>query len=172
MARCGVKIRILTNALEATDVPAVHAGYAKRRKALLEAGIALFESRRIPVGTTAKTAHLVRTSSASSLHAKTFAVDSKQVFIGSFNFDPRSSKLNTELGFVIASAALAQRVSAAFDAHVITRAYELHLARGGTVYWLERVGEQVKRHDAEPGTTFWQRMGVRALSVLPIESLL
>ena len=47
MARRGVKIRILTNALEATDVPAVHAGYAKRRKALLQAGIALFESRRL-----------------------------------------------------------------------------------------------------------------------------
>ena len=50
MARRGVKIRILTNSLEATDVAAVHAGYAKRRKRLLEAGITLYELRSLPDG--------------------------------------------------------------------------------------------------------------------------
>jgi putative cardiolipin synthase len=39
-------VRILTNALEATDVALVHAGYAKRRKPLLEAGVILYEMRR------------------------------------------------------------------------------------------------------------------------------
>src|SRR5207245_11470981 len=39
IARQGVKVAVLTNALEATDVAVVHAGYAKRRKALLAAGI-------------------------------------------------------------------------------------------------------------------------------------
>jgi cardiolipin synthase C len=171
MARRGVKIRVLTNALEATDVPAVHAGYAKRRKALLNAGIALFESRRLSSANQWKKGEFV-SSSASSLHAKTFAVDGAQVFIGSFNFDPRSSELNTEMGFVIASAALAQRVSAAFDAQVMTKAYEVRLAPGGKLYWLARVGGQRKRYDLEPGTTFWQRTAVKAISLLPIESLL
>ena len=46
LARKGVGVRILTNALEATDVAAVHAGYAKWRKPLLEAGVLLYESRR------------------------------------------------------------------------------------------------------------------------------
>ena len=45
-AQRGVKITILTNSLEATDVPAVHAGYAERRKPLLQAGIVLFEMKR------------------------------------------------------------------------------------------------------------------------------
>jgi cardiolipin synthase C len=171
MARRGVKIRVLTNALEATDVPAVHAGYAKRRKALLNAGIALFESRRLSSANQWKKGEFVN-SSASSLHAKTFAVDGEQVFIGSFNFDPRSSELNTEMGFVIASAALAQRVSAAFDAQVMTKAYEVRLAPDGKLYWLGRVGGQRKRYDLEPGTTFWQRTAVKAISLLPIESLL
>jgi putative cardiolipin synthase len=31
LARSGVQVRVLTNSLSATDVPAVHAGYAKRR---------------------------------------------------------------------------------------------------------------------------------------------
>ena len=43
LARQGVKVTILTNSLEATDVPAVHAGDAKRRKPMLEAGVVLFE---------------------------------------------------------------------------------------------------------------------------------
>src|SRR5690606_4921406 len=47
MAERGVKIRVLTNSLDATDVAAVHAGYAKRRKDLLEAGILLYEMRRL-----------------------------------------------------------------------------------------------------------------------------
>ena len=41
MAERGVDLNIITNALEATDVPVVHAGYAKRRKPLLEAGVRL-----------------------------------------------------------------------------------------------------------------------------------
>ena len=46
IARQGVKVAVLTNALEATDVAVVHAGYAKRRKSLLAAGITLFELKR------------------------------------------------------------------------------------------------------------------------------
>ncbi|MCW5624142.1 MAG: phospholipase D family protein, partial [Burkholderiales bacterium] len=41
----GVKITVLTNSLAATDVAAVHAGYAKRRRALLEAGVTLYEMK-------------------------------------------------------------------------------------------------------------------------------
>lgn len=48
----GVQIQILTNSLEATDVAAVHAGYAKHRKALLQAGAQLFELRRRNVSMT------------------------------------------------------------------------------------------------------------------------
>ena len=172
MARRGVKIRVLTNALEATDVPAVHAGYAKRRKPLLAAGIELFESRRLSRTHQRKKAEFSSSSSASSLHAKTFAVDGKQVFIGSFNFDPRSSELNTEMGFVIASATLAQTISAAFDAQVTTNAYDVRLAPDGTLHWQSSEGGQRERYDAEPGTTFWQRMAVQAISLFPIESLL
>jgi putative cardiolipin synthase len=43
LAERGVRIRVLTNSLEATDVALVHAGYAKRRKPLLEVGITLYE---------------------------------------------------------------------------------------------------------------------------------
>ena len=120
LARRGVQVSVLTNAFEATDVAAVHAGYAKRRKALLACGIKLFEQkreaapaargkRRVLRGPPAKGPTSIggsnpgRSLSTSSLHAKTFAIDGKRCFVGSFNFDPRSARLNTELGFLIDS---------------------------------------------------------------------
>lgn len=173
MAQRGVKIRVLTNALEATDVAAVHAGYVKRRKALLEAGITIYELKRVARGPgTRKEATLLRSSSGSSLHAKTFSVDRSRVFIGSFNFDPRSAKLNTEMGFVIENAALAQQITDVFDHGVPDDAYEVRLASDGSLYWIERREGTIVRHDVEPGTGFWQRTGVFLMSLLPIEDLL
>jgi putative cardiolipin synthase len=179
LAERGVKVTVLTNSLEATDVAPVHAGYAKRRKPLLEAGIALYELRRLSPDTGAnRSAGLVGSSggrsgsSASGLHAKTFSVDRSWVFIGSFNFDPRSAKLNTEMGFVIDSPALAQRIAAAFDSSIPANAYEVRLSDTGELFWVERRGGQLVRHDTEPGTSFWQRAGVWFLSLLPIEWLL
>ena len=132
-ARRGVKIKVLTNSLEATDVAAVHAGYAKRRKPLLEAGITLYESRRTRVGSQPEVPEFAG-SSDTSLHAKTFAVDGRRVFVGSFNFDPRSAHLNTELGFVIDSPAMAREIAAAFDRAIPANAYDVaSFAVGRTV---------------------------------------
>jgi putative cardiolipin synthase len=100
------------------------------------------------------------------------AVDRARVFIGSFNFDPRSAKLNTEMGFVIDSPALAQQIADAFHSTIPANAYEVRLSDSGELYWIERQGEQLVRHDTEPGTSFWRRAGVWFLSPLPIEWLL
>src|SRR3546814_1434682 len=72
------------------------------------------------------------------LHAKTFAVDGQRLFVGSFNFDPRSMHLNTELGFVIESPTLAADVSNAFLTDIPANAYEVVLAEDGRLNWLER----------------------------------
>ncbi len=167
----GVRVRVLTNALEATDAALVHAGYAKRRRALLEAGVALYELRAGAGRTTAGSEGPFG-SSGSSLHAKTFAVDGRRIFVGSLNFDPRSAELNTEMGFVIDSPALARSVGTAFDEKVPMRAYELRLSESGEIDWVERRGGAVVHHRTEPGTGFWRRWGVSLLSRLPIDWLL
>jgi putative cardiolipin synthase len=173
MARRGVKVRILTNALEATDVAPVHAGYAKRRRELLEAGVTLYELRRLSPHRGGES-RLVGASgsSASSLHAKTFAVDGERVFIGSFNFDPRSARLNTEMGFVIESRVMAQRMAAAFDGGIPAASYEPRLSAGGKLYWIEHREGQELRHDTEPGASAWQRAAVCLIALLPVEWLL
>jgi putative cardiolipin synthase len=171
LGKRGVNVRVLTNALEATDVAAVHAGYAKHRKALLEAGVSLYELRRQTQSV--RTRKLVGTgSSTSSLHSKTFSVDRLHVFIGSFNFDQRSAQLNTEMGFVIDSPVLADRIATAFDQRIPAEAYEVRLSPEHQLYWLEQRGKTVLRHDVEPGTSFGERVGVAFMSMLPIEWLL
>jgi putative cardiolipin synthase len=173
LSKRGVNIRILSNSLEATDaVAAVHAFYAKRRKALLEGGIKLYELRRLAPAVEARRNGDPSGSSASSLHAKTFSVDRARVFIGSFHFDPRSAELNTELGFVIDSPALAQQIRAAFDNRIAAHAYEARLSDDGQLYWVERRNGELVRHDTEPGTSVWQRARVCFMGVLPIEWLL
>jgi len=101
IARQGVKVAVLTNALEATDVAVVHAGYAKRRKALLAAGITLFELKRGSSGLQERVGWTGRSGSGSQGPAcmpRRSLWTVSRVFVGSFNFDPRSARLNTEMG--------------------------------------------------------------------------
>ncbi len=172
MARRGVKLKVLTNSLDATDVAAVHAGYAKRRKPLLEAGIKIYEMKRLSPGQQRNRSAGPFGSSGSSLHAKTFAVDGERIFVGSFNFDPRSAKLNTELGFIIDSPAMAQRIETTFNDKIPHIAYEVHLSDTGGLYWTEqREGKQI-RYTTEPNASLWRRASANFLSILPIDWLL
>ena len=171
LARQGIKVRILTNSLAATDVAAVHSGYARRRKPMLEAGVEIFEME--PEFSFAPTkAHGALGSSNASLHAKTFSIDRSRVFVGSFNFDPRSQRLNTELGFVIDCPAIAQAIADAFASIIPARAYQVRLSAAASLQWVEqRDGEEVV-YDREPRAGFALRAFVGMLSMLPIEWLL
>ena len=171
----GVKVSVLTNSLAATDVPAVHAGYAKRRYALLDGGVRLFELK--PDAHPARSAradHGLAGSSGASLHAKTFAVDGQRVFIGSFNLDPRSAALNTESGFVIDSPRLANEIRHAFQETLATQTYTLHLDAEGRIEWQDKQPGNAppQVHQVEPQTSIWTRALVRVLSWLPIEWML
>lgn len=170
----GVDIRILTNSLVANDVAIVHAGYAKYRKPLLRAGVELFEMRRSKEGTSPNRKHRTGLfgSSSSSLHAKTFAIDGDTLFVGSFNFDPRSAHLNTELGFVIESRKLAEILDTWFDEQVPLVAYELVLDAKDDLEWIERNDGVLTVHRQEPETGLFRRTMVFILSKLPVEWLL
>jgi putative cardiolipin synthase len=174
LASRGVRVRILTNSLVSNDVKAVHAGYAKRRQDLLRAGVTLYEFK--PTAAQQSDEHYVPwvgSGSSSALHAKTFAVDRNRGFVGSFNFDPRSELLNTEMGLVIESATLAERLAETFYTVVPLLAYEVRLTPDGrTLYWIERTASGEVHYDTEPGTTWSLRTYVDMLKILPIEWLL
>jgi putative cardiolipin synthase len=171
----GIELRILTNSLAATDVAAVHAGYAKRRVPLLRSGAKLYELK--PDARSAAHASPGGKkglgSSAASLHAKTLSVDRSRVFVGSFNLDPRSVALNTEIGVVIEDAELAGAVSRELDQQIEQRAYQVVLAQDGeALEWIERTPHGEVRYDTEPKTSWLKRLGVRVMQWLPIEWLL
>jgi putative cardiolipin synthase len=171
IAARGVRVRVLTNALEATDVGAVHAGYARYRKRLLAGGVQIFELRRESAAV-ASASRVLGGSSGASLHAKTFAVDRDRIFIGSFNFDPRSAIYNTELGLVIRSPRMASELSDLFDTQIPSLAYEVRLDADGDLEWVEREGEVTRVLQREPGRTAFKSLGLGVLSILPIEKLL
>lgn len=181
MALRGTKIQIMTNALRANDIAVVHAGYAPSRKPLLKMGIRLWEMKGTNPGKRAKLKFTRRRngkrngtifrSSGSALHAKTFTVDRERMFVGSFNFDPRSLHTNTEMGFIIDSPLLAGRLQDMFVHDVASVAYEVRL-EGRRLIWIEQTpgGEVVHRH--EPGTGPLQRLIMAVLSHLPVKWLL
>ena len=170
----GIRVRVMTNAYEATDVPLVHAGYAKHRKAMLQQGVELYEMQRLaPPSRHARLNPMG--SSGSSLHAKTFAVDGARAFVGSFNFDPRSALLNTEMGVIIDSPLLARQIEQAFDAQIPQQSYRVQLSSSGELQWQSGTqdgGAPPTLYTVEPGSTWWSRWGMKMLSWLPIEWLL
>jgi len=171
LARGGVRVRVMTNSLAATDEKSVHAGYVKRREALLRAGVQLFELKPETTSTRSqsKDKDIGSGSSKAGLHAKTYAVDDREIFVGSFNFDPRSARLNTEMGIVIESRALATRLATVIDNAFPSSAYRLALGDDGQIRWS---GSDGQVFDTDPGSSWWDRLVVRVGSWLPIEWLL
>ncbi|MEG0533455.1 MAG: phospholipase D-like domain-containing protein, partial [Citrobacter sp.] len=172
LVRKGVKIAILTNSLAANDVAIVHAGYARWRKKLLRYGVELYELKPTRDRATAVHDRGLTGNSGSSLHAKTFSIDGRKVFIGSLNFDPRSTLLNTEMGFVIESESLAALIHNRFMQSQHDVAWQLRLDRWGRINWVDRQQGHEQVLKKEPATGFWKRVLVKLASILPIEWLL
>ncbi|EOX1467535.1 phospholipase D family protein [Acinetobacter baumannii] len=172
----GIKVRALTNSFAANDVAIVHAFYSQYRVEMLKNGIELYEFKPV-LERRRRTWYEIVTGSVipakgknkSSLHAKFFDVDGK-VFIGSFNFDPRSTYLNTEVGLVIESSQLQTQISVMLDQHLPQVAYQLKLNSQGQITWLDyQANGQVIEYDKDPGTSRFQRTMIKAVSYLPIE---
>ncbi len=179
LAARGVGVRVLTNSLAATDVVAVHAGYAPYREALVSGGVDLYEYRPDADRPTPAGGHRVRLGrSESALHAKIAIYDRKLVWVGSANFDPRSRRLNTEAGLLIESPPLAERLLAGIARDFSPQhSWRLTLEASGDsprrlVWSGERDGKPV-RLEHEPDAGFWRSLSVVFYSLIPgLEDLL
>jgi len=171
-ARQGVRTRLLTNSLAANDVTPVHVGYAKHRRRLLKAGVELYEFQR----GAAPIAH--RRRGDASLHAKVAVFDRKVTWVGSFNLDPRSAELNTELAIVIHSEELSRRAAGLIERDLAPdRSWRLRLERrrtgGREMVWYGNRGGRAVREHSEPDATVWQRAVVNTVKWIPgVEGLL
>jgi len=159
----GIYQRILTNSLATNDVAAAHAGYAKYRKQLIRSGVDLYEFRP-DARSEKKSWSLLAGRSRASLHTKAFVLDRETVAIGSFNLDPRSIALNTELVILVHSLGLAAQVVEFMDTgvlpensyHVILETDE-ETGRERLVWVTEKDGREVRYYsdpDVGPGRRF------------------
>ncbi|SHG58058.1 putative cardiolipin synthase [Cognatiyoonia sediminum] len=172
-AQDGLLVRTLTNAQEATDVLPVHGGYIGYREALVEGGVKVFELKTAQELRSLTEQFGLTGESRSSLHAKTFIIDREHIFVGSYNFDPRSARLNTEMGFLVASPSISTLVVEGLDENIANRAYEVVFAENGDLEWIDAGAEGgPKVWDTEPNTTWFSRFLASFIGILPIEWML
>jgi putative cardiolipin synthase len=172
----GARVRIVTNSLEATEMPIAHAGYEHYRTRLLEDGVELCEMRAVP-GDSSGTSTDTGSAPRAALHAKLYVLDRKRVFVGSMNFDRRSLRLNTEIGLLIDSPELAQQVAAHIDE--IARPANCYVPVLGqtvlgqpTLTWrTEQDGKPLVLH-IEPMGDLLRGIKTEFLSLLPIDDML
>jgi cardiolipin synthase C len=164
----GVKFRVLTNSLATTDAPAVHVGYARYRKPLLEAGVELHELRQRVDAPKADIGSFG--SSQASLHAKVVVIDRRIALVGSMNMDPRSEKLNSEMGVVIRSPEISAQLVRIFE-EVSATGYRVRLDEDRQLHWVSGSAE-AEDTTSEPEAGLWLRFGVKLLSPLAPDEML
>ena len=165
-----VTVRVITNSLASTNQPLVHTGYAAVRKRLLGMGVLLYE-----INPTAKELQEARDdvrAGAGTLHGKLFIADRQRVFIGTFNFDPRSAYINTEMGVIIEDEKNASAWAEGVIEKLPTATYEVSMNDKAALRWTGEVDGERKTLKREPETGFWQRVKANLLRLLPIDDQL
>jgi cardiolipin synthase C len=158
----GVRLRLLTNSLAATDEPAVHAGYIAYRHEMLRAGVEIFE---LSPAWSREQQRLGRFgSTAGVLHAKVIVIDQARLFVGSMNLDGRSERYNTEIGVLIHSAALAQQFVSLMDFE--SSAYRLRLGADDSLQWWHQADGRETMLAHEPEVGWLRKLGSRVLGAL------
>lgn len=165
----GVQVKVITNSLAANNQLIVHGGYATSRQPLLVGGVEIFETR--PDAEVAGAEFVSASGAKATLHTKAFIVDDKEVFIGSFNFDPRSANLNTELGIIIRNAELASSYRLLINGALRKQTFEVFLNDNGSIRWRGYKDDTEALYSKEPETTWGQRAMAWLARIIPNSQL-
>ena len=168
-------VRVLTNSLESAPDLAAQSGYAKLRVPLLEEGIHLYEirSRLSSTRGSGQTREISRYGTY-ALHAKLYLFDRRRVFVGSWNCDPRSANINTEIGVLIDSPEIAAQLARRFSEMIGPQeAYQVRLkptANGQPgLVWDTEIDAGNVELTKEPTRGWWRRQQVRLLALFPLK---
>jgi putative cardiolipin synthase len=170
----GIRQRLLTNSLATNDVAAAHAGYAKYRRDLIRNGVEVYELRP-DAASEKETWSLLAGRSRASLHTKAGVIDQEVVLVGSFNLDPRSTALNTEIVIVVKSKELAAKVIDFMDDGVQPQnSYRVVLdtnseSGADRLVWLTEIDGKQVRYYSEPEASLWRRLSTWFIGLLPME---
>ena len=178
-----VRVKILTNSLASNDAPIAHGGYAGYRKDLLKKGVDLFELRPVPEQGKKEDPTHWGGSSGAALHAKTFILDRKILFVGTFNLDPRSAWYDTQNGIVVQSETLAEQAARLFEESTsMHRAFKVTFrssteangssSAGNALEWITEENGKEEQYFDEPETGLWRRISLKILSWFVPEKML
>ncbi|MCA0920490.1 phospholipase D-like domain-containing protein [Pseudooceanicola nanhaiensis] len=160
LAARGVQVRVVTNSLAATNHPYVHGGYLPHRERLLKAGVSLYEVKPYLEGSEDR--HL-------TMHTKLVLIDDSETFVGSMNFDPRSIKVNTEVGVLVHSPSLTRDMLAGLEDDIARLTYRLSLDAEGRVTWVAGSGATFRD---EPHAGGFRKFVAHMAWLLPVEGQL
>lgn len=179
LRRRGVRVRVLTNSLMATDIVSAYVAFARYRRELLDMGVEIHELKPTAAFEASQARRMFGSKSISSLHAKSYIFDGEVVLLGSFNLDPRSKRLNTEMGLIVNSPELVRQIGELVQEGMKPRnSYRVVLEKppgGGTareVWITEDKDGREARFYREPGKGLRAHISQGLLRVFPLEGLL
>jgi putative cardiolipin synthase len=155
----GVRVRISTNSLASTDNLPAFSGYFKQRPNLLQAGVELYEFKphpQIQADLVERHPESAGRNPIFAIHAKSMVIDGKQIFIGTFNLDPRSANLNTEVGVLIESQSLGQQLTDSIERDIRP----------------ENSWRTTSTFNPDAEVSYYQRFKLGLINLLPIDPIL
>jgi putative cardiolipin synthase len=155
----GVIIRISTNSLASTDNLPAFSGYFKQRPGLLNAGVELYEFKphpQIQAELVDRYPRLAERNPIFALHAKSMVIDGTRIFIGTFNLDPRSANLNTEVGVLIESETLGRQLTESIERDIRP----------------ENSWRTTSGFNPDGEVSFWERIKLQFINLFPIDPIL
>ena len=163
-----VTIQVLTNSLSANNMPVVHAGYSAYRERLMSLGAEIWEVRPQVANGALDDNMYYDDSDTITLHEKAIIIDDAYVVLGSMNLDPRSYRLNTEIGMVIKSPELAREVRDWAEYLQPDVAWQL-AQRDGELIWKDHSNGsyEIAAEGTDPKVGLWRRLRVNFYSIIP-----
>ena len=133
---------------------------------MLRAGAELYELRADASARALYVFDAVEDNSILGLHAKIALFDSCCLMVGSSNLDPRSLRLNTEIGALVDSPGLNTHMRDLFSIDLLPEnAWRVRLGDDGDVVWVGLEGEVLEA----PPASFFMRAESWFFGLLPLE---
>ena len=168
----GVAVDVMTNSLASNAEPFASAAYGRYRVRMLKMGVNLYEIDPKELRNDPLIGAALRTSIGRS-HSKLIVIDRHITFVGSMNMDWRSARVNTELGLLIDSPALAKEVLSLAQKVRPAGSCRLRLAEpGDRLQWVATENGIERVYDSEPEVDLATRLKVLLLFPFISESLL
>lgn len=165
----GVRVAIITNSLASNNHVPVHAGYARYRHDVIDAGVELYELRvdgsKVPESSNEQAYESV------TLHTKAVLIDRRYTFIGSLNLDPRSIDINTEMGLMVDNTDLAGMLSDRVFQAVPSLAYRVTENKKGSLRWTTYIDGEEIVETGEPQAGAWLKFKAFMSRILPESQL-